>query len=645
MPKISNLEKSVKNTVTKAKNFLPDIQLQHKPPFQGKIKTSSRPKAFRNYIPAQYVEVDKQVGIFSFVEARVQRQPDDELFNYKISEGHWRSVSAKEFKKEVFQIAKGLIAKGLKKNDSFAIMGPTSYEWILFDYACALLGIISVPIYETSSVKQIAYILEDANVKMAAVQNQDMLHKFTDLRPQFPHLQEVLVFEENAVNELRALGASISDQNVNQFVKEVNGDTLLTIVYTSGSVGVPKGVELTHYALMSIAANTSPTLPELLLAPGARYLLFLPLAHIFARFSCLAVLNSPSTIGVTGSIATLLDDLRHLKPTYTIAVPRVMEKIVNAASQKAGGGIKGKIFQRALQTAIEYSQALDTDEGVSRTLETKRVLYDRLVYSQIRQVMGGQLKHIVSGGAPLSSNLSHFFRTAGIPVLEGYGLTETAAPTFVSRVHANAIGTIGYPFPNVEYKISPSDNELILKCASLFRGYHNDPVATKQVLKNGWLYTGDLARDNGDGTITLIGRSKDLIVTAGGKNVSPSFLENALRDNSLISNAVLVGDRKPFISALITLDPDSFKLWAKKNGLTKLTLHDAVENPAVISAVQRMVDQANLLVSRAESIRKFIIVPQDFSVENGLLTPSLKLKRQAVYDYYADLINYRIYNR
>ncbi|MDR2538549.1 MAG: AMP-dependent synthetase/ligase [Bifidobacteriaceae bacterium] len=605
---------------------------------------AKRPKVLKQFTQTDYIDPDPSQGIFSFIEARAKRQPDDVLFNYKVGPNRWNKITGQEFAELTKRVAKGLLAKGLKPGDAIAIMGHTSIEWITMDYAAALLGLISVPIYETSSERQMVFILQNADVKMAFVETKELFNKFEEIRQEAPKFQGTLIFEEQAIAELEELGQSISDADLSKIAAQVNGETIYTIVYTSGSTGSPKGVELTHHALMTIAVNVQVGVPRLLMKKGSVFLLFLPMAHILARFACLTIAYGVAEIGVIGDISSLLDDLRYLKPHWTIAVPRVCEKIINAASHKAGYGIKGRIFQGAVKTAVEYSQALDSEAGVSRGLELRRALYDRLVYHAIRDVLGGRMEYLVCGGAPLSVKLSHFFRGAGVTILEGYGLTETCGVTFVSRPEANAIGSLGYPVAGVEYKLA-KNGELLLKCGSLLSRYHKDEAATQEVLHDGWFHTGDLAQDNGDGTITLTGRSKELIVTAGGKNISPGTLEGALKENTLISQVVLVGDRKPYISALITLDPETFALWKVKVGLVNLQLENAPKDLVVKSEVQRMVDKANLLVSRAESIRRFIILPEDFSEENGLLTSSMKLKRQAVYERYQDLIDSEIYSR
>jgi long-chain acyl-CoA synthetase len=570
--------------------------------------------------------------------------PNEKLIAYKTKYGSWVYLTANSFYEYVIKVAKGLVASGIKKNDKIGVMAHTSFEWVTLDFAAWTIGAVVVPIYETSSGKQIEFICNDAQIKLLFVENAE-LHK--NVKLVYDKLKTVKLIrnlEENALDELETLGQSIKTKQIKELEKAVKSSDLATIVYTSGSTGKHKGVEIQHKAFLSVVYSSNEALPELVQKPDSSFLLFLPLAHVFARFAVLAITEGVSLLALSGNIDTLLNDLRYIKPDYIIGVPRIFEKVYNAASQKAGAGVKGKIFKRAAQLAIKYSKALDSQTGLTPDLISQRLFYDNLVYKQIREVLGGKMENCVCGGAALDPDIAHFFRGVGINVLEGYGLTEITAPAMCNRVNNNKIGTIGLPFKGVEVKIA-LDGELLIKTPSAFKGYYKDPELTKEVLKDGWLYTGDLAEADDDGFIKLVGRKKDIIVTAGGKNVSPAPLEQIVQSNPLVSHCVVVGDKKAFISALVTLDMGGVNVWAKKNRIKEPTIQKAAKNKAIIAEIQRTIDEANETVSRAESIRKFIILPEEFTIENGCLTASMKIIRRNILKTFEKEINREIYKK
>ncbi|MDR3128079.1 MAG: AMP-dependent synthetase/ligase [Bifidobacteriaceae bacterium] len=576
------------------------------------------------------------VNTFSILQDRVKRDPDGSLFEY-FEAGAWKIVTAKQFYDQVIAVAKGLVAKGVKIGDSVAIISHTCYEWSLFDFAIWTAGAIPVPVYETDSAEQIKAIFEDANIKYAVIENEEIGLRCPDNVPKW-------FFDKHAVEILSALGESVSTAEIMERSTAKHDNDIATIVYTSGSTSRPKGVELTHKALCACVYNGCKGYSEILLAKNARLLMFLPLAHVLARYVELTGVAGTSTIGMSRSIKTLLDDLRHFKPTYVLVVPRILEKVYNASSHKASKGLKAKVFTQATTVAKQYSQIKANKQKPSLSLEIKHQIFDKLIYSKIRAVLGNNLDFCVSGGAPLDIDLIHFFTGAGIPVLEGYGMTETSAPVCMNKPNAPKIGTVGTALPGVKAKTS-ADGELLLKGVSINAKYHNLPDITKEANLNGWFHTGDLAQIDNDGYITITGRKKDIIVTAGGKNVSPQILEEGVRSRPIISQCVVLGDKKPFISALITLDPDELKLWLGENNLdSDMPMFEAVKNPAVLAEVQRAVDHINHLVSQAESIRKFVVLPEDFSEHNKLLTASQKVKRAKVIESHKDIIEEQIYS-
>lgn len=588
--------------------------------------------------PTNIVISNKEI-IPNVLDKRLDKNPNQEILKFKV-DNVWTSKTTKEFNFEVIETAKGLLASGLSKGDKVAILASTCFEWTLLDFVCLSLGLIVVPIYETSSQKQIKYILEDSGAKLLFVGTRELKEKARSANNDI----EIQCFSENAIGALQVIGESIPTETFRKVKENVKSKDLATIVYTSGSTGTPKGVELTHSAFLNIIYNGIKGMPELLARePEARLLLFLPLAHVFARYLQFVAIAGTSILALSPSTSTLLDDLAYFKPTYMLGVPRVFEKVYNSASQKAGGGIKGLIFSKASKTAINYSKRILNKKRISSSLQIKYNIYDKLVYSTLRKVLGGEVEYIVSGGAPLNDDLAHFFTGISLPLLQGYGLTESAAPTMVNRPNNNQIGSIGQPLPGVEVKLG-DDNELMIRSKSLFTAYHNQKELTKETLVDGWLKTGDEAKIMDDGSVIITGRIKDIIVTAGGKNVSPSPLEEIITSDPFISAAVVLGDKRPFVSALITIDEEYTKAFFKSKGLKFPKNKKAlVENPFIVNKVVNAIDKANETVSRAETIKKWIILEDEFSEKNSLMTPTLKVKRSKVIETYHREISRKIY--
>jgi len=518
----------------------------------------------------------------------------------------------------------------------------TSYEWTLLDFAAWEAGLVVVPIYETSSAEQARWILTDADVRLVVVEDvamETMLTSLTATAPELGDLQ-VLSIARGAITELMAAGRDIGGSacaDLDARTGRLGSADPATIVYTSGTTGRPKGVELTHGNLIHLSVNTVAHVPEVLGAPEVRALLFLPLAHVLGRFVEIAIVCSPAgVLGHSPDVKNLVTDLASFRPTFVIAVPRVFEKIYNAADARSTGA-KQKVFRLAAKTAIAYSRALDAPEGPSRGLRAQRAVFDRMVFSRLRDLLGGRVGHVISGGGPLGERLGHFYRGAGVTVLEGYGLTETAAPCTVNLPDATRIGSVGPPLPGTSVRLD-DDGEILIKGIGLFRGYHNNPAATAEALDDGWLRSGDLGSLDSEGFLWITGRKKELIVTAGGKNVAPAILEDRLRGHPLVSQVLVVGDGEPFISALITLDREMLPGWLRNHGLPEMDVVEASTNPQVLAALDRAVARTNRAVSRAESIRAYRVLTADFTEANGLLTPSLKVKRNQVMEEYADTI-------
>ena len=572
---------------------------------------------------------------------RLRADPSVPIFELAQEGGGYRPMRTADFVEDVKAVAKGLIASEVAPGDVVAILSRTRYEWALADWAIWWAGGVSVPIYESSSPSQIQWIASDSAAKFALVESTRHKEDMESVRGELPALQRIGVLEDGILEDLRQRGAGISDEELESRRTARRLEDVATIIYTSGTTGRPKGAELTHANFVDTTRSAVTLLGEKVLPSGSRLLMFLPMAHVFARLITVLAAAWPVTTAFTPDTKNLLPDLAAFKPTFLLAVPRVFEKVYNGAEAKAIASGKGKIFGAAAKTAIEYSTAL-ADGKVPLTLSLKHKLFDRLVYGTLREAMGGQVRWAVSGGAPLGARLSHFFRGIGVTVLEGYGLTETTAPISVNLPWDVRPGTVGPPLPGSSVAIDDS-GELLVKGVMVFKGYHNNPEATAESLKDGWFHTGDLGSLADDGSITITGRRKEVIVTAGGKNVSPAQLEDQLRSHPLVSQCVVIGDQKPFVAAILTLDAEMLPTWLKNNGKPEMSLTQAAEDTEIRAELQKVVDRANESVSRAESIRSFVVIDSDFTEENGYLTPSLKLKRNVVVKDLAPIIE-KIYS-
>ena len=589
--------------------------------------------------------IDSDKNIFSVLEERVERTPDDNLVEYKNAQGEWVAFTAAEFKNKVVALAKGLIARGVMPGDSVSIIAHTCWQWTALDVAIMSIGALTVPVYETNSPAQVKMIFNDANVKMAFAEDDFQRDKIESVRDQCPDLGDVCVIGLGAIDTIIEYGRAVSDAEFLEREQAVKGSDLATIVYTSGSTGTPKGVELTHANFVFITYSGVNSMPDIAMKPNRRLLLFLPLAHVFARYMQFFCFAGNVSLGLSSNLKTILADFKAFKPTFILAVPRIFEKIYNAASQKAGAGFKGRVFADATQTAYDWSHAQQSGGSIPLALNAKHALYNKLVYSSIMEVFGGHVEYAVSGGAPLDSSIAHFFNGVGLPLLEGYGMTETCAPSSVNPTEGYKIGTIGLPLQGVTMGVD-EEGELCIKSPAVCAGYHNNPDVTKQQIVDGWLHTGDLGSIDDDGFVSIVGRKKDLIITAGGKNVSPGPIEEVIKRCEFVSQALVLGDKRPFISALVTLDEESLRPWLESKGLNRdIPMEEAANNAAVRAEVQKWVDQANEGVSRAESVRKFIILPEEFTQENGLMTASMKVIRPKVIKRYATLLNTQMYTK
>ncbi len=563
----------------------------------------------------------------SLVVKHAQENPDRVLFSRRV-QGRWHDVTAAQFAADVEQLALGLVAAGVQAGDRVALMSKTRYEWTLVDFAIWSAGAVTVPIYETSSAEQVSWILSDSGAVACVVETPAHAKVVGSVRGELSALADVWQIDAGGLDDVVAAGADHDPSVVAERRAAASPDDIATLIYTSGTTGRPKGCELTHLNFMALCDNTVARLQQVVSAEGASTLLFLPLAHVFARFIQVLALNAGARLGHTADVKSLLDDLAEFQPTFVLSVPRVFEKIYNSAEAKAEGEGKGKIFHAAAETAIAWSKAQESGAtGVG--LRLKHAVFDKLVYTKLRSAMGGKVQYAVSGGAPLGERLGHFFRGAGITVLEGYGLTETTAPTTVNTPELIKIGTVGPPLPGNTVRIA-DDGEVLIKGPHVMKGYWNNEQATAEALAGGWFHSGDLGSLDSDGYLRITGRKKEILVTAGGKNVAPAVLEDRIRAHPLVSQCIVVGDQKPFIGALITLDPEMLPVWLSNNGMQGMDADTAAGDAAVQSEVQRAVDAANRAVSKAESIRKFRILPVDFTEEGGYLTPSLKLKRSVV---------------
>ncbi|KEY21141.1 AMP-dependent synthetase/ligase [Bifidobacterium longum] len=597
--------------------------------------------------PGESIEIRDNQTIYSLLTDRLARTGADTVIAAKkIGPGRWQNVTTGEFHERVVSAAKGLIALGIAKGDAVTIFSSTRLEWGILDFALAAVGAVSVPIYDTDSAPQAQRIMNDSVVKLAFADNRERFDRLDSVKDHCPALKQILMLEGNALGALEGLGVTVSDEELNERVATVRADDLATIVYTSGSTGNPKGAELTHKNFVSITITASQALHEVVLDDHPRLLLFLPLAHCFARFIQYAsIASDDGVVGYLPDTKSLLPDLRSFEPTYLLGVPRVFEKVYNAASHKAGAGWKGRLFVKAAEAARVWSRKEQAGEQHTFAEIAERAKYETLVYRTVRGALGPKIKYVACGGAPLSLDLAHFYNGIGLPMIQGYGMTETAAPFAATRVTDNVIGTVGQPAPGSSIRIS-DEGELQVKGPNVFRGYHNLPEKTAEAFTaDGWLRTGDLAEIDDEGHIVITGRIKDIIITAGGKNVSPIPLEEEIAKCPIVEHCVVVGDQRPFIGALVTLDPESLALWLPAHGLSTETPVDRLAtNAAVREEIQQYVDKANATVSRAESVRKFAVLDTQFTQENKCLTPSLKVVRPAVNRVFADVIDNEIYN-
>ena len=597
--------------------------------------------------PGESIEIRDDQTIYSLLTDRLARTGADTVIAAKkIGPGRWQNVTTGEFHERVVSAAKGLIALGITKGDAVTIFSSTRLEWGILDFALAAVGAVSVPIYDTDSAPQAQRIMNDSAVKLAFADNRERYDRLDSVKDHCPTLKQILMIDGNALGALEGLGVAVSDEELDEHVATVRTNDLATIVYTSGSTGNPKGAELTHKNFVSITIAASQALHEVVLDDHPRLLLFLPLAHCFARFIQYAsIASDDGVVGYLPDTKSLLPDLRSFEPTYLLGVPRVFEKVYNAASHKAGAGWKGRLFLKAAEAARVWSRKEQAGEQHTFAEIAERAKYETLVYRTVRGALGPKIKYVACGGAPLSLDLAHFYNGIGLPMIQGYGMTETAAPFAATRVTDNVIGTVGQPAPGSSIRIS-DEGELQVKGPNVFRGYHNLPEKTAEVFTaDGWLRTGDLAEIDDAGRIIITGRIKDIIITAGGKNVSPIPLEEEIAKCPIVEHCVVVGDQRPFIGALVTLDPESLAIWLPAHGLSTETPVDRLAtNAAVREEIQQYVDKANATVSRAESVRKFAVLDTQFTQENKCLTPSLKVVRPAVNRVFADAIDSEIYN-
>lgn len=587
-------------------------------------------------LPALY-EVPADGNLTDLIRRNAAQHPDTAVIARKDAAGQWQDISAARFLTEVRAAAKGLIASGVQPGDRVALMSRTRYEWTLLDFAVWTAGAVSVPVYETSSASQIEWILADSGAVTVVVESEPHESAVESVRERLPQLKHLWRIDTGAVDALGAAGTDVADAVVDERSSSASADSPATIVYTSGTTGRPKGCVLSHRSFFAECGNVVERLSPLFRTGESSVLLFLPLAHVFGRLVEVAAVMAPIRLGHVPDVKNLTDDLGSFRPTMILGVPRVFEKVYNSARATAQASGKGKIFDRAAATATEYSRALDTPGGPSVRLRLTHKVFDRLVYGKLRAVLGGRATHAISGGAPLGERLGHFYRGIGFTVLEGYGLTESCAATAFNPWDRTKIGTVGQPLPGSTVRIA-DDGEVMLHGEHLFTGYWNNDAATAEAVSDGWFHTGDLGALDEDGYLSITGRKKEIIVTAGGKNVAPAVIEDRIRADALVAECMVVGDGRPFVAALITLDEEFLPRWAEQHGKAGASLAELAVDPELLAAVQHAVDEGNAAVSKAESVRKFRILPTQLTEESGHITPSLKLKRNVVLrDFAADI--------
>jgi long-chain acyl-CoA synthetase len=601
------------------------------------------------------IDLPSDTNVTDLLIAQYRKDPNRPLYAVK-QDGRWLDITTRTVLSSVRELAKGLMAQGVRPGDTVAVMSKTRYEWTLADLAIWFAGAVTVPIYETSSAHQVEWILQDSGARVVLVEDESkaavvragaaaagieaqLWHMKYDGGGPAPGAGTTGDLTAGNFTALAAAGAGITDDDLETARNSRRLADVASLVYTSGTTGRPKGCEITHANFALVAVNVTEFLAELLLAPNARSLMFLPLAHVLARAVQVICMSAGVKMGHTANAAELLEDLGTYQPTFLLAVPRIFEKIFAGAQQKAQAGGKAKLFDAAVDTAVSYSRAVDarnrgTGRGPGPLLQAKRALFNKLLYPKLRAVFGGELDYAVSGASGLSAHLAHFFRGAGVNVLQGYGLTETTAPASVETPDLVHVGSVGIPVPGTAIRIE-DDGEVLIKGIGVFAGYHNNPQANETAFTDGFFHTGDLGELDEDGFLTITGRKKDLLVTAGGKNVAPEPLEEKVREHPLVSQAVVVGEGRPFVSALVTLDSEALASWASVRQLPALSPAEACTDARILGELQQAIDGANATVSRAEQIRKFVVLERDFTLESGHMTPTLKLKRNVVIEDFA----------
>ncbi|RLK49673.1 AMP-dependent synthetase/ligase [Microbacterium telephonicum] len=587
-------------------------------------------------VPA-VVPADPQANIADLLVERVKATPSLALFAVPDGDG-WRDITAAEFEREVIALAKGFVAAGVEPGDKIGFIARTTYQWTLVDFALFFAGAVMVPIYETSSASQISWILSDSGAVSVIAESDEHRDRIAEIRGEVPLVREVWTMADGDLDALVTRGAEVADDEIERRRRVAVSADIATLIYTSGSTGRPKGCVLTHGNFVELSRNSAKSLHEVVETPGASTLLFITTAHVFARFISILNIHAGVKTGHQPDTKQLLPALGSFRPTFLLAVPRVFEKVYNSAEQKAEAAGKGKIFRAAAHTAIEHSRLLEEGKKIPLGTKIKFALFDKLVYSKLRTAMGGRVTYAVSGSAPLGARLGHFFHSLGVTILEGYGLTETTAPATVNLATKSKIGTVGPALPGVGVRLA-DDGEIEVRGINVFKEYWRNEEATAAAFDGDWFKTGDIGSFDAEGFLTITGRKKEILVTAGGKNVAPAALEDPIRANPIVGQVVVVGDQKPFIAALVTLDPEMLPTWLANNDLPgDMSLADAAKNDKVRAEVQRAIDVANKGVSRAESIRKFTILDSEWTEASGHLTPKMSIKRNVIMSDFADAV-------